>query len=145
MSIESTRRAGRVMAEKLMTARVKVRRYSGDPVIDPVTLQETYPYTVVYGDGDPTRYPNGQPAKITSYEAFEQTPEAGGGATTAVRSRCDFPVGSFEALPGDEVHVISDSADPLLAGKVLRLVVDAPYKSHATAYRIACEEVTDVR
>ena len=133
MGLEATLRRGRRAAERLMTSTVEVRRFTGETVIDDETLIETPIYNVVYSGR----------AKIASYEAFEQTPEVSGGVVTVVRLRADFPVGSFVAKPGDACHVLSDSSDPLLAGRVYRLTVSAPYKSHATAYRVAAEEVTD--
>ena len=133
MGLEATLRRGRRAAEKLMSSSVEVRRFTGETVIDEDTLIETPVYDVVYAGV----------AKVASYEAFEQTPESAGGVVTVVRLRVDFPVGSFVAKPGDACHVLSDSSDPLLAGRVYRLTVSAPYKSHATAYRVAAEEVTD--
>ena len=133
MGLEATLRRGRRAAEKLMSSSVEVRRFTGETVIDEDTLIETPVYDVVYAGV----------AKVASYEAFEQTPESAGGVVTVVRLRVDFPVGSFVAKPRDACHVLSDSSDPLLAGRVYRLTVSAPYKSHATAYRVAAEEVTD--
>ena len=133
MGLEATLRRGRRAAEKLMSSSVEVRRFTGETVIDEDTLIETPVYRTVYSGI----------AKVASYEAFEQTPESAGGVVTVVRLRVDFPVGSFVAKPGDACHVLSDSSDPLLAGRVYRLTVSAPYKSHATAYRVAAEEVTD--
>ena len=133
MGLEATLRRGRRAAEKLMSSSVEVRRFTGETVIDEDTLIETPVYDVVYAGV----------AKVASYEAFEQTPESAGGVVTVVRLRVDFPVGSFVAKPGDACHVLSDNSDPLLAGRVYRLTVSAPYKSHATAYRVAAEEVTD--
>lgn len=121
------------LANGQMTSMVEVRRFTGETVIDDETLIETPVYRVVYSGR----------AKIASYEAFEQTPESAGGVVTVVRLRVDFPVGSFIAKPGDACHVLSDSSDPLLSGNIYRLTVSAPYKSHATAYRVAAEEVTD--
>ena len=128
---------GRRAAEAIMTARVQVRRYRGTPVTDPVTGKVTRPYIVVYGDRS-----EGAPAKIAAYEAFEQVKDVAGSQQTLSRTRVDFPVGSFSVLPGDEVHVVSDGGDPMLAGKVLRVTVPAPYKSHATALRCFVEEVS---
>lgn len=133
MGLAQTVKHGRRAAERLMTSMVEVRRFTGETVIDEDTLIETPVYDVVYSGI----------AKIASYEAFEQTPEAAGGVVTVVRLRADFPVGSFVAKPGDACRVLSDLSDPLLAGRVYRLTVSAPYKSHATAYRVAAEEVTD--
>ena len=121
------------LANEQMTSMVEVRRFTGETAIDDETLIETPIYNVVYSGR----------AKIASYEAFEQTPESAGGVVTVVRLRVDFPVGSFIAKPGDEAHVLSDTSDPLLGGRRFRLTVTAPYKSHATAYRVAAEEVTD--
>ena len=133
MGLAQTVKHGRRAAERLMTSRVEVRRFTGETVIDKDTLIETPVFDTVYSGI----------AKIASYEAFEQTPESAGGVVTVVRLRVDFPVGSFVAKPGDEAHVLSDTSDPLLGGRRFRLTVTAPYKSHATAYRIAAEEVTD--
>ena len=123
---------GRRAAEAIMSTTVRARRYAGKPVTDPETGQVTRSFSVVY-EGK---------AKIAAYEAFEQVKDIAGSQQTLSRTRVDFPVGSFSVLPGDEVHVISDSADPMLAGKVLRVTVPAPYKSHATALRCFVEEVS---
>lgn len=133
---------GRAMAEDLMTSRVRVRRYTGAVHTDPVTGKVTRAHTVVYGDHSPDRYPDGEPAKIAAYEAFEQVKNIEGATATMTRTRVDFPVGSFKVMAGDEVHVISDAEDPMLSGKVLRVTVPAPYKSHATALRCFVEEVS---
>ena len=133
MGLAQTVKHGRRAAECLMTSTVEVRRFTGETTIDDETLIETPVYDVVYSGR----------AKIASYEAFEQTPEVSGGVVTVVRLRVDFPAGSFVAKPGDEAHVLSDTSDPLLGGRRFRLTVTAPYKSHATAYRVAAEEVTD--
>ncbi len=123
---------GRRAAEAIMSTTVRVRRYTGKPVTDPETGQVTRSFSVVY-EGK---------AKIAAYEAFEQVKDVAGSQQTLSRTRVDFPVGLFSVLPGDEVHVISDSADPMLSGKVLRVTVPAPYKSHATALRCFVEEVS---
>lgn len=133
MGLAQTVKHGRRAAERLMTSAVEVRRFTGETVIDDETLVETPLYNVVYSGI----------AKIASYEAFEQTPESAGGVVTVVRMRVDFPVGSFVAKPGDACHVVADSSDTFLSGRIYRLTVSAPYKSHATAYRVAAEEVTD--
>ena len=133
MGLANTVKHGRRAAERLMTSTVEVRRFTGETTIDDETLIETPVYRTVYSGI----------AKVASYEAFEQTPEVSGGVVTVVRLRVDFPVGSVIVKPGDEAHVLADSADPLLAGRRFRLTVSAPYKSHATAYRVAAEEVTD--
>ena len=132
MSVQSAVRAGRRAAESLMSTTVSVRRYTGETTMDDLGV-ETALFDVVY-EGK---------AKIASYEAYESTPDVAGFPRVVVRSRCDFPAGSFAAEAGDEVHVVADSDDPLLAGNVLRLAAPAPFKSHATAYRVPVEEVVN--
>ena len=129
--IRRTVESGRRAAEKIMSATVEVRRYTGETTIDPDSLKAVRAHSVVY---------KGK-AKIAAYEAFESKPDIAGAVVTVTRLRADFPVGAFKAQPGDEIHVIGDKIDPNLAGKVVRIAVPSPYKSHATAYRVAVEEV----
>lgn len=124
---------GRKAAESLMTSTVEVRRYSGDIATDRVTLKAVRAYALVYSGK----------AKLQTYEAQESRPDVAGNTVTSSRLMVHFPVGAFTAHPGDEVHIIEDAADPALAGKVLRLGPAAPYKSHATAYRVGADEVRD--
>ena len=132
MKLDRSLKHIRKQAESLMSTTVSVRRYTGETTMDELGV-ETALFDVVY-EGK---------AKIASYEAYESTPDVAGFPRVVVRSRCDFPVGSFAAEAGDEVHVVTDSDDPLLAGKVLRLAAPAPFKSHATAYRVPVEEVVN--
>lgn len=124
--------AGRRAAERLMTSTVEVRRYTGQITTDPVTGRASRVYEVIY---------RGR-AKVASYEAYEATPDVAGGTPTLTRVRVDFPVGALVVDAGDEVRVLSDRVDPQLAGMILRLQIPTPYKSHATAYRVAAERVT---
>ena len=132
MKLDRSLKHLRKQAESLMSTTVSVRRYTGETTMDDLGV-ETALFDVVY-EGK---------AKIASYEAYESTPDVAGFPRVVVRSRCDFPVGSFAAEAGDEVHVVADSDDPLLAGNVLRLAAPAPFKSHATAYRVPVEEVVN--
>ena len=133
MGVLEAVRMGRKAAEKLMTSTVEVRRYTGDIAVDPVTAKASRDYHLVYFGK----------AKIQTYEAQESRPDVAGNTVTSSRLMVHFPVGSFTAHPGDEVHVIEDTSDPALAGKTLRLGPAAPYKSHATAYRVGADEVRD--
>ena len=132
MKLDRSLKHLRKQAESLMSTTVSVHRFTGETTMDELGV-ETALFDVVY-EGK---------AKIASYEAYESTPDVAGFPRVVVRSRCDFPVGSFAAEAGDEVHVVTDSDDPLLAGNVLRLAAPAPFKSHATAYRVPVEEVVN--
>lgn len=132
MKLDRSLKRLRKQAESLMSTTVSVRRYTGETTMDDLGV-ETALFDVIY-EGK---------AKIASYEAYESTPDVAGFPRIVVRSRCDFPVGSFAAEAGDEVHVVTDSDDPLLAGKILRLASPSPFKSHATAYRVPVEEVVN--
>ena len=111
-----------------MTARVVVTRRDGD-MVDPVTGEA--PTAVVYeGKG-----------KVTSYEAHESSSLSGARVITTQRMSLHVPVGAFEAQVGD-LAMVTASRDPLLVGRQMRITQQAPYKEHATAYRVFVDEVT---
>ena len=118
-----------------MNDRCVVRRRTGESATDPDTFVVTPVYEVVYG---PDSEPHRGRFKVNAYEAFEQERDVAGATNIINRVRCDFPVGSAHFLPGDIVTVL-ESVDPMMVGRDLRLTVEAPYKTHATAYRIFSE------
>ncbi|HCS2945811.1 TPA: hypothetical protein OQU49_004425, partial [Shigella flexneri] len=79
--------------------------------------------------------------KLQSYEGYEAEPESGGARVTVQRMSLHLPVGAFAMVPGD-VATVTASTDGLLIGRAFRLTQVAPYKEHATAYRVFVEEVT---
>ena len=129
---------GRAAAERLMTDRCVVRRATGRTVTNPATFEVVREYAVIYGPASPK---SGQ-CKVQAYEAFEQEREVAAATAVINRVRVDFPVGAAAFKPGDVVTII-ESADPLLTGRHLRLTVEAPYKTHATAYRVFAEVWVD--
>lgn len=135
VSVLATLRAGREAAERLMLDRCVVRRPTGEMVTDPDTWELVPEYVVVY---DPEVEPHRGRVKVQSYEAYESTVEVAGGTSIVIRVRCDFPVGAFVAQPGDVVTLL-ETQDPNLAGKHYRLTSQAPFKSHATAYRVLAD------
>jgi len=60
---------------------------------------------------------------------------------TTQRMTLHVPVGSYEAQVGD-LATVTESTDPLLVGRQVRITQQAPYKEHATAYRVFVDEVT---
>lgn len=125
--------AGRRAAERLMTAEISIIRYSGPP--RPPSEEGMLPsrdFEEIYaGKG-----------KIQTYEAYASLPESAGAVLTSTRLRVDIPVGYCTVEPGDEITVHSDSSDEFLAGMVARVSAIAPFKSHATAYRIQAEVIS---
>lgn len=119
--------AGRAAAERLMTDTVAIRRPGGEP--DPLT--GVAPGVLVY---------EGR-AKLQTFEPHEQDRVAGGAHLTIQRSRIDLPVGDYRSQQGD-VAEFTASTDPNVTGRRFRIVQEWPAKTHATAYRIAVDEVT---
>lgn len=112
-----------------MATEVVISRALGDDMVDPVT-GERERVTVYAGK-----------AKLTSYEAHESSSMSGGRVITTQRMSLHVPVGSYEAQVGD-LATVTESTDPLLVGRTVRVTQQAPYKEHATAYRVFVDEVT---
>ena len=129
---------GRAAAERLMLDRCVVRRPTDELVTDPITFEVTRRHVVVYGPDSP----KGGMCKVQSHEAFEQERESAAATVIVNRVRVDVPVGVGPFKPGDVVTIL-DSVDPQMVGRHLRMTVEGPYKTHATAYRIAAEVVVD--
>jgi len=120
--------AGRRIAESLMLDAATVT--STSRTIDQTTGAEIVTSTQVY---------TGR-VKIQSGATQESTPEAGGATLTVQRSEVHFPVGAFVPAIGQVVTVTAAALDPLLIGRVFR-VVALLHKSAATAYRLSVTEV----
>lgn len=105
-----------------------VKRVTGT-VTDPLTGQDTPTYATLY---------TGR-AKVQTFEAFEQTPEAGGHQFTVQRYAVHVPVGAWAPAVGDLVTIDTAALDPNLATRTFR-VVALLHKTAATAYRLG---VTD--
>lgn len=131
MSAHPALTSGRVAAERLMRAQLRVVRETGEIVFDPDGTNERRETVVVYeGRG-----------KIQSYEGHEQPVSAAGQATIQLRTRVDTPVGSGPFIPGDKVTVLANPDDTLLEGVELRIAALSPFKSMATAYRVFADIV----
>ena len=130
MSAESITMHGRAAAERLMTDVLTVTRASGEPVTDPETFEVTYPRTVVYtGKG-----------RIQSRDTDAEAVTQGAQDFTLGESIVQVPV-SVPLAVDDEVTVDASQTDPLMVGRVFRVVI-IPRKTHATMIRAGVEEVT---
>ena len=120
--------AGRRMAEALMTATATIYRKTGQTRAG---ARLTATWVAVY---------TGR-AKIQTYEAHEQTQGTQTGASATVqRSQVHVPVGAYMPEPGDVVR-LTGSRDPLMIGRLWRVVTRWPAKEHATAYRAHVDEL----
>lgn len=133
--VDSVLRAGRAAAESLMTAQAVVRRPTGELITDPDTLETVREFEVVY---DPDEGPFFGKMKVAAYEAFEVERESAGATVVTNRIRADFPYGAFHSMWGDVATIIA-CPDEMLVGRHLRLMVESPYKSNDTAYRVFAE------
>ena len=123
-------RKGRAAAERLMTDTLTITRQSGRPVTDPITGKVTYPTMQVYsGKG-----------RVQSRDVDAEDIIAAGTRTTLAEATVQVPVGVALAVD-DEVTVDASLTDPLMVGRVFRVVI-IPRKTHATMVRAGVEEVT---
>jgi len=118
---------GRRIAESLMLDAATAT--STSRTIDQTTGAEIVTSTLVY---------TGR-CKIQSGATQASTPEAGGATLTVQRSEAHFPVGAFVPAVGQVITITAAALDPLLIGRVFR-VVALLHKSAATAYRLSIEE-----
>ena len=124
MTVMSALRSGRRAAERLMTDLVEIRRVVGSAV-DPLTGRDEAELVVVY-EGK---------AKLQSFEGYEASREVIAHSSVVQRMSIHLPVDSYRSSVGDVVRIVR-SSDPLLVGREYRVTQEAPFKTHATAYRI---------
>ena len=132
MSVIATTVAGRAAAEQLMTDICLVERKTGQ-VFDEDTGQYSDTWTTVYS-GRCRVQEWGQINSGTAAQAGERTAEL---QTWGLI----LPMSVADAQVNDRATVTASALDPELVGRVFR-VRDLYHKSHATARRLAVEEVT---
>lgn len=116
--------AGRRAAERLMTDHIVINRVTGSSV-DPLTGEDVPELVQVYeGKG-----------KLQSFEGHEGSREVIAHSSVVQRMSIHLPVDSYRSSVGDVVRIVH-SSDPLLVGRDYRVTQEAPFKTHATAYRI---------
>lgn len=118
------------MAEDMMADTLTITRASGEPVTDPETFEVTYPSEQVYaGKG-----------RVQSRDTDAEAVTQGAQDFTLGDSIVQVPV-TVPLAVDDEVTVDASLTDPLMVGRVFRVVV-IPRKTHATMVRAGVEEVT---
>ena len=126
----------RAAAESLMTATWRFERQvkgaDGKPV-STVVNHKTIPTREVVHEGK---------AKLQTYEGHEVALPAGGATVVQQRMSLHLPVHVFRPLPGDVATCLA-STDPLMVGKRVRVVQAAPFKEHASAYRVFVDELVE--
>lgn len=130
MSAEAAVLAGRVAAEAIMVDAVVVER-PGASVLNETTGQMETPFTVVY---------TGK-CRVQKPITLGSTPNAGEHQFTVLDLIVQLPVDSTAYRIGDRVRVTASVLDPALVG-VVATVTALMHKTHATARRLLCEEVT---
>ena len=126
----------RAAAESLMTATWRIERQvkgaDGKPV-STVVNHKTIPAREVVHEGK---------AKLQTYEGHEVALPAGPSTVVQQRMSLHLPVHAVRPLPGDIATCLA-STDPLMVGKRVRVVQAAPFKEHATAYRVFVDELVE--
>jgi hypothetical protein len=128
----SALRAGRALAERMMVDHVVIRRITGERT-DRITGKVT-PLTEAVYTGK---------CKLQSYEGYEQSRDTAGVQYTVQRLSIHLPVGAYRINVGDVAEIVTSTIDPLLVGRQLRLVSEAPFKTFATAYRVFVDYIAD--
>lgn len=125
----------RAHAESMMTStwRIDRQRVEGGKPVANVVAHKTIPVRdeVYQGKG-----------KLQTYEGHEVALPAGPSTVVQQRMSLHLPVGAFRPLPGDVATCLT-STDPLMVGKRVRVVQAAPFKEHATAYRVFVDELVE--
>ena len=122
-------RSGRRRARKNMVDTCVVTRVVGTAE-DPVTGEVVDVKEVIY---------EGR-AKRQTYEAYEQSPQAGGHVYTVQRYSAHFAVASFIPAPGDVITWMTSRNDPDLPGTVDR-VTGLFNKTAASSMRVFVDEM----
>lgn len=79
-------------------------------------------------------------ARFQSFEPYEQNPNVPGGNATVQRNGLSVPIAAGPAEVGHLVTCLTSALDPHMPGREYR-VASTLHKSHATAQRIALEEI----
>lgn len=132
MSVASAVFAGRAAAEALMDCTCTIRNPDGEPVYDRDSGQEVpQPGSVVYAG----------PCRVQVPNVVEENPDAGERAWTVQAAIVSIPVTATEPKVDDLVTIDAAALDEALVGVRYRVSAEH-HKSHATARRLRCEEVT---
>jgi len=132
MSARSVTLRGRRAAEaNMVDACVLTRRTA------PIPLNES---TGIHAPGTPTTIYTGK-CEVQMPQSANRNPGAGDVEWTVQALVLKLPMSVVGAQVDDTVTITASQLDPDLVGRVLK-VVSLAHKSHMTARRLACEEVT---
>lgn len=124
---------GRRAAEALMADTCVITRAGEGPVFDPSTGTYTDAAGGPVYDG---------PCRVQVTDSLNaRTPEAGGDLVTVQQLVLQVPVAATGVKVGDVATLITAKHDPDLINRKYR-VVATHAKTHATARRLQCEEIT---
>ena len=125
----------RAAAESLMTAtwRIERQRVEGARPVVAVVNHKSIPVRDVVYEGR---------AKLQTYEGHEVALPAGPSTVVQQRMALHLPAHAVRPLPGDIATCLA-STDPLMVDKRVRVVQAAPFKEHATAYRVFVDELVE--
>ncbi|MBM0277814.1 DUF6093 family protein [Micromonospora tarensis] len=134
MSLTSTLARGRRAAERLMVDQCVIRRDAGT-TYDPETGYPTPSTTEVYAGKCRVQQAGGSAAGSASDR------DVGEALLLVVRLEVQLPISAVGLQVDDVVEVTTSVHDPDLPGRRFR-VRDVSHKTHATARRLGCEEIT---
>ena len=142
MSVETALTHGRAAAERLMVDTVEVRPWDGSSrTLDTTTGENVKDVgEPIYGptvDTDEGR--NGR-ARVQQQRSVSDEDQGGGRTVTVLRRELQLPM-TATGFKVDYIATVVESQDPDLVGREFR-VASLFGKTHATARRVAIEEVT---
>ncbi|PRY56442.1 DUF6093 family protein [Glycomyces artemisiae] len=131
LDIAAALEAGRAAAEERMVDTCTIRRPTGT-VTDPVTAEVTTTYDVLY---------SGQKCEVQSKGYWGEAREVAEAFKNVLALEVKLPIAVLGLNVDDEITVDASVHEPDLVGRVFHLK-DLSHKSHATARRVLCREVT---
>lgn len=132
MSAQAATIAGRTAAESLMVDTCLIEHRTGTSALDETTGRYTDTWTTVYSGK----------CRIQARDVIRTpTAESGERLVTLKVLTCSVPMSVTGVKVDDRVTVTASALDPDLTNRAFR-VADLFHKTHATARRLAIEEIT---
>lgn len=129
MSLETTVRAGRAAAERLMSDTLRVTRTSARQVNSETGKLEPTEVVIYEGRGS-----------ISGFDAYERTAVAAGHEYTLMRPHVIVPVDAADVRENDMVEVTASRLRAAMVGRKFRIAGD-PIKTSDIRRRLPAEEV----
>lgn len=118
-------------AESLMVDACIIDRPAGDPVLNESTGQMETTYAPVYTG----------PCRVQAPGTQGANPNAGEHQFTVLGHVVQLPIDATAYAVGDRVRITTATFDPALVGRTFT-VASLMHKTHPTARRLVCDEVT---